>query len=156
MPQRRKPNPIRPLTGEAPKVHPVIGGPLGTPDPPEWLPDAGQDEWRRVVQACSINPGWLQHGDVAMLTAYCATWATWLEAAQDVAARGPLVPGRSSADGGESGPRLVKNPAAQVARDAASQLRYLCRELGFSPDSRAKVDTGTPDGSDPDADLLTG
>ncbi|MFI1951979.1 phage terminase small subunit P27 family [Streptomyces xinghaiensis] len=156
MPQPRKTNALRMLHGQAPRTAPVIGGPLGLPDPPDWLPPAGQEEWVRVTQVCNARPGWLQDGDVALLTAYCHTWATWLEAARDVARRGALVPGRSSADaaGDEDGPRLVKNPAVQIARDAAVQLRALCRELGFSPDARRRVDIGDIDDHDDDADRL--
>ncbi|MFH9587921.1 phage terminase small subunit P27 family [Streptomyces luteogriseus] len=155
MAQERKTNRMRLLHGQSARIAPVVGGPLGQPDPPEWLPPVGQEEWERVTEACATHPTWLQHGDVAILTAYCATWAIWLEAAQDVARRGALVPGRSSADaaGGEDGPRLVKNPAVQIARDAAAQLRALCRELGFSPDARRRVDVGDLD-QDNDADRL--
>lgn len=156
MAQPRKTNRLRVLHGQASRTAPVVGGPLGEPDPPDWLPEAGQDEWVRVVEACAPHPTWLQHGDVAILTAYCATWATWLEAAQDVAARGALVPGRSSADAsGEDGPRLVKNPAVQIARDAAAQLRALCRELGFSPDARRRVDVGDLEKNNDAERLLT-
>ncbi|MFJ8269473.1 phage terminase small subunit P27 family [Streptomyces sp. NPDC094154] len=153
MVQDRKPNRLRVLHGQAPRTAPMAGGPLGTPDPPDWLPETAQEEWQRVVEACAAHPTWLQHGDVAILTAYVATWATWLEAAQDVARRGALVPGRSSADDddGEGGRRLVKNPAVQIARDAATQLRALCRELGFSPDARRRVDVGALE-DDNDAD----
>lgn len=157
MPQERKSNRVRVLHGQRPRTAPVVGGPLGTPAPPGWLPAAGRKEWRRVVKTCASHPGWLQHGDVAILTAYCATWATWLQAARDVAERGPLVPGRSSADVDDDGAvRLVKNPAVQIARDAAAQLRALCRELGFSPDARRRVDVGELGEGDEDADLLPG
>jgi len=157
MVQARKPNHLRALHGQVPRVAPIVGGPLGRPEPPEWLPGAAQDEWDRVLEACATHPTWLQHGDVAILTAYCATWATWLEAAQDVARRGALVPGRSSADlvADEDGPRLVKNPAVQIARDAAVQLRALCRELGFTPDARRRVDVGGLEQDDDAERLLT-
>ncbi|KUO19668.1 phage terminase small subunit P27 family [Streptomyces dysideae] len=157
MAQPRKTNRLRILHGQPPRAAPIVGGPLDLPDPPDWLPEAARDEWIRVTEACATYPTWLQHGDVAILTAYCATWATWLEAAQDVARRGALVPGRSAADAAgtddEGGPRLVKNPAVQIARDAAVQLRALCRELGFSPDARRRVDVGDLQ-TDDDADRL--
>ncbi|MFC4608802.1 phage terminase small subunit P27 family [Streptomyces maoxianensis] len=155
MPQPRKTNRLRILSGQAPRPELIIGGPLGIPDAPDWLPEKARAEWDRVTAVCGTHPLWLQHGDVAILTAYCHTWATWLEAAQDIADRGSLVPGRSSADSaGDDGPRLVKNPSVQIARDAAAQLRALCRELGFSPDARRRVDIGVLEDQDPDADLL--
>lgn len=157
MAQQRKPNRLRVLHGQPVRTPPQAGGPLGQPDPPDWLPAEAQDEWERVTEACASHPTWLQQGDVAILTAYCMTWATWLEAAQDIARRGPLVPGRSSADAddGEGGPRLVKNPAVQIARDAATQLRALCRELGFSPDARRRVDVGSNEDHNDSERLLT-
>ncbi len=157
MAQARKTNRLRVLHGQAPRVAPIVGGPIGLPDPPAWLPEAAKEEWDRVVEACEAYPLWLQRGDVAILTAYCVTWATWLEAAQDIARRGALVPGRSSADlvEDEDGPRLVKNPAVQIARDSAVQLRALCRELGFSPDARRRVDVGDLQQDDDSERLLT-
>ncbi|HVL99333.1 MAG TPA: phage terminase small subunit P27 family [Egibacteraceae bacterium] len=139
------------LEGSRPRpAAPNLGGGLGTPAAPKWLPRVGKAEWRRIVRACAGHPTWLQEVDVALLTAYCATWATYLDAARDVAERGALVSGRSSADKGA----LVKNPAAQIARDSATQLRNLARELGFSPDARGRVDLGQREAPSRD-DLLS-
>jgi hypothetical protein len=54
-----------------------------------------------------------------------------------VVRHGALVPGRPSADAarGEDG-ALVKNPAAQLMRDATAQLRALAIQLGFTPEVR--------------------
>jgi P27 family predicted phage terminase small subunit len=104
------------------------------------LPREARAEWRRVVKACAAWPTWLQTVDRAALSAYCTAWATFQAAAKDVAERGPLVPGRSSAD--QARPALVKNPAVQVVRDAQQALRQWARELGFTPDARGRVDLG--------------
>ncbi|MCA1707905.1 MAG: P27 family phage terminase small subunit, partial [Actinobacteria bacterium] len=69
---------------------------------------------------------------------YCVSWATYEAAAQDIAERGVIVPGRSSAD--EARGVLVKNPSVQVARDASASLLRWCRELGFTPDARGRID----------------
>lgn len=148
MPARRKSEKLRLLSGEKPRLTPNLGGGLGTPPPPKWLPREGKGEWKRVVEACASHPTWLQQVDVALLTAYCSTWATWLEAAKDLVERGVLVPARS--DAGKAVGSMVKNPAAQISRDSAVQLRQLCRELGFSPDARGRVDLGAAEGSQSD------
>lgn len=65
-------------------------------------------------------------------------WSIYEAAAQDIAERGVLVPGRSTADA-VSG-TMVKNPSVQVARDASVALLRWCKELGFTPDSRLHFD----------------
>jgi P27 family predicted phage terminase small subunit len=112
---------------------------------PSWLPQAGKAEWRRVLGYLTRHHhGYVQALDRTALTAYAMTWATWLDAAQDVAKRGSLVPGRSPADGARDA-GLVKNPSVQVMRDAGIQLRYWVREFGFSPDSRGRIDLPGPE-----------
>ncbi|MEX2445778.1 MAG: phage terminase small subunit P27 family [Dehalococcoidia bacterium] len=118
---------------------------------------AAKREWRLVTRACATWPTWLQAVDVAALTAYCVSWSTFLAAAKDVAERGPLVPGRSSADAArDDGPALVKNPSVQIARDAQEQLRKWATVLGFTPDARGKVDLGDYEAEASESDLLSG
>jgi P27 family predicted phage terminase small subunit len=129
---------MRLLTGQPERFPPNLGGGLGAPDPPRWLSREARAEWRRVVRACEDFPTWLQEVDRASLTAYCVAWASFVDAAKDLAERGPLVPARSSADGDAK----VKNPAAQVVRDSSEAMRKWARELGFTPDARGRVDVG--------------
>ena len=154
MAARRKTNVVRLAQGEEPKPIANLGGGLGTPDPPKWMDRDAKAEWRRAVKACEDWPTWLQEVDRAALTAYCVSWSTFLAAAQDLAERGPLVAGRSSAD--EARDALVKNPSVQIARDAQDQLRRWARELGFTPDARGRIEVGAretdEDRSNPFAD----
>ena len=149
MPARRNTNALRLMRGEDPQPTANLGGGLGTPDPPRWMDTAARAEWRRVVRACEDWPTWLQEIDRSALTAYCVSWSVFLAAAQDLAERGVLVPGRSSAD--EARGALVKSPSVQIARDAQDQLRRWARELGFTPDARGRVEVGAKE-SDADAD----
>jgi P27 family predicted phage terminase small subunit len=144
MPARRTPPAMRLLTGQAPTYPPNLGGGLGAPDPPRWLSREGRAEWRRVVKACEDWPTWLQEVDRAALSAYCSAWSTFVDAAKDVAERGPLVPARSSADGDAK----VKNPAVQIVRDSSEAMRKWSRELGFTPDARGRVDVGQREEAD--------
>ncbi len=141
MPTPRTPNNLRVLRGDPAKPAPNTAG-IGVPNPPSWLGREARSEWRRVLRACAMYPAWLQRVDHAVLTAYCVQWSVFRKAAEDVEKRGPLVPARSSADQARDEEALVKNPAVQVARDAAVQLRALARELGFTPDARQKLDVG--------------
>lgn len=58
--------------------------------------------------------------------------------------------GRSDKDRG----RMVKNPATVAMREAATQLRYWCRELALTPDARGRTgikdaDPNREDGDNP-------
>ncbi len=152
MPTRPIPSRLRPMHALPPRKGPTTG-PAGLSEPPEWLPAAAQAEWVRIVAATAAHPTWLQAADLASLTAYVAAWAVYEEAARDVAARGALVPGRSSADTARDA-ALVKNPALQVMRDAGIQLRAWAKELGFTPDSRGRVDLGGVEVDDDEADIF--
>jgi P27 family predicted phage terminase small subunit len=67
-------------------------------------------------------------------------------ASRDVAKRGVLVPGRSSADEArDDGPALVKNPAVQIVRDTQAALHAWVVQLGFSPDARGRANLGALD-----------
>lgn len=152
MPARSTPPGLRLLHGLPPREAPNTVGLTAAGAqlrPPAWLPREAKNEWRRIVDAVRDYPTWLQRADRAGLVAYCMAWSTFAEAAKDVAKRGPLVPGRSSADQARSDdPPLVKNPAVQVMRDASAQLQRWCRELGFTPDARGRVDLGGQDKGD--------
>jgi len=150
MPQRRKPDHLRTLHGQQPRAGRAkrAGGvDRYDADPPTWLAREGKAEWRRLLKATAAYPTWLQEVDRGGLACYCALWAELVEAATDVAKRGSLVPGRSSADqarGGDGGEAiLVKNPSVQVMRDAQAALRAWSKELGFTPDARSKVERGS-------------
>jgi len=151
MPQPRKSNRLKALTGVSVRVPPISPA-MEDDQPPSWLPLEAQAEWTRVMDHITRSHfGHLQELDRPGLSAYCMVWSTWLVAAQDVAKRGPLVPGRSSADAARSQDEevLVKNPAVQIMRDAGIQLQRWCREFGFTPDSRNRMDVpGPPEGSD--------
>jgi P27 family predicted phage terminase small subunit len=139
VPGKRKPAEVRELHGSRPRPpNPELPDLSNSPDAPEWLPDAAKEEWKRLIEVCRRYDGWLQQVDRAALSAYCMSWATYEQAARDVAERGVLVPGRSSAD--EAAGALVKNSALQIARDASISMLRWCKELGFTPDSRGRID----------------
>ncbi len=136
MPNRRLPREVVRLHGGKTRRTPFSADLQYTPRPPTWLSPAGKREWKRVVGLCKHWEGWIQQVDRACLTAYCTAWAAFEDAAKEVAKNGVMIEGRSAPDR----ERLVKNPAVAVMRDASTTLRYWSRELGFTPDSRGRID----------------
>lgn len=104
-------------------------------DVPTVLDESGRAEWNRLSRIFAGDPVRFRQGDRAALTAYAVYWAAFIHAAEDVAHRGPVVPGRSDSDR----ERLVKNPSCTAMREAAVQLRFWIRELALSPDSRGRT-----------------
>ncbi len=102
----------------------------------EVLDDVARVEWHRLAAVfAEDHPVRFREGDRAAIVAYCAYWSAFVTAAGEVARHGPIVEGRSDKDRG----RLVKNPASIAMREAATQLRYWCRELTLTPDARGRT-----------------
>jgi len=112
--------------------------PEGIPDAPEWLSPPALDEWRRLVPIL-VGMGVLTLADGNALAMYCEAFALYVAAAREVAASGVLV---DSYRGG-----VAKNPAIQVARDAADQCARWGAKLGLSPVDRARLAVAPPDQS---------
>jgi P27 family predicted phage terminase small subunit len=102
---------------------------------PPMLADAGLAEWSRLGVVFQDQPTRFREGDRAILIAYCATWGLYLDAVAELAGDGLTVEGRSAPDRG----RQVKNPVLVSMTQLSGQLRFLARELGLTPDSRAKL-----------------
>lgn len=104
-------------------------------DIPPMLSGAGLAEWERLGVVFEDQPTRFREGDRAVLIAYCATWSLYLSAIEALAEDGLTVQGRSESDRG----RQVKNPVLVSLTQLSGQLRFLARECGLSPDSRAKL-----------------
>jgi P27 family predicted phage terminase small subunit len=102
---------------------------------PPMLDDAGRAEFERLGVVFADQPTRFREGDRAILTAYCLTWSLYLATAAELASTGVLVKGRSESDRA----RMVKNPALVALTQTSSQLRYLARELGLTPDARGRM-----------------
>lgn len=130
----------------------AVGVGLDWENVPESLPDAGRAEWQHLAEQHRAYPTRLRETDRTAVVAYCTWWAAFDAARRDIAERGALVPGRSSADAARGDGGLVKNPSVAAMRDASQQLRYWARELGLTPDSRARqgLQAELPEDDDPD------
>jgi P27 family predicted phage terminase small subunit len=149
MPAGRKPKPThlkliegnpgkRPVPRSEPKPEPKA------PKPPTDLHGDALREWRRVAPQLE-RLGLLTGLDRAALSAYCWAWARLLAAQRVLADSGVLVKQR--------GNRTVKNPAIQVARDAAAECRAWCAEFGMTPSARGRMALPDRPGDD-DLDTL--
>ncbi|MFF3876006.1 phage terminase small subunit P27 family [Streptomyces sp. NPDC001978] len=130
----------------------AVGVGLDWEDVPEQLPEAGRAEWQHLAVQHAAYPQRLRETDRAAVIAYCTWFAAFDAACRDIAERGTLVAGRSSADEARGSAGLVKNPSVAAMRDASQQLRYWARELGLTPDSRARqgLQIEQPEDDDPD------
>jgi len=99
------------------------------PDPPPELEGDGLAEWERVAPQLE-RLGLLSHLDRAALAAYCWAWARLLAAGRVLAESTVLI---------RKDRRIVKNPAIQVARDAAQECRAWAAEFGMTPSARARM-----------------
>jgi P27 family predicted phage terminase small subunit len=102
---------------------------------PAMLGDVAGAEWARLGVVFADQPTRFREGDRSIVVAYCLAWSIYLMATAELASDGLLVTGRSAPDR----ERRVKSPAMTVWSQAGSQLRYLARELGLSPDSRGRM-----------------
>ncbi|MEV6638429.1 phage terminase small subunit P27 family [Actinoplanes sp. NPDC051470] len=113
----------------------------GAPRPPADLKGEAFAEWCRITGYLS-RVGQIEAVDYAALTVYCCAWAMFDDARRLMDEHGPVVMGR---DGG-----LVKNPAAQVMRDASDTMLKFGGRFGFTPKDRQNMGltSGEPDDDD--------
>ncbi|MEU4012094.1 phage terminase small subunit P27 family [Streptomyces pseudogriseolus] len=130
----------------------AVGVGLDWEQVPAQLDRAGRAQWRHLAEQHRAYPTRLRETDRAAVIAFCSWWSAFDAAQRDIAKRGSLVPGRSSADAARGEGGLVKNPSVAAMRDASQQLRYWARELALTPDSRARqgLQTELPEDDDPD------
>lgn len=135
MPAGRKPEPqhLRVIKGEArpSRTRPAPKADAGIPRPPAGMSAQAAAEWKRVVPLLTKR-GNLTLLDRAALWAYCEAWSRALTATKAFNAGSPVVKSQNDRGG-------KKNPAAQIARDAATELRIWCDEFGMTPSSRGRM-----------------
>jgi P27 family predicted phage terminase small subunit len=119
----------------------------GAPQPPADLRGEAFAEWCRIVPELEAA-GLLAHVDRSYLVIYCSAWAQHEDAREALDREGVLVDGQKG--------NLVKNPAAQVMKDAADIMLKYGAKLGLNPSDRARLGAamaGDNDEDGPDADV---
>lgn len=124
----------RALNDDTAKVEPAE-----TLEPPMPLYGAASREWVRIAPALH-KLGLLTELDRTTLAAYCESWGRYVDAQQTVREYGTLIEGQKG--------NLVKNPAAQLARDSLADMIRLATEFGMTPSSRGRM--VIPGGNNPD------
>ena len=119
------------------------------PRPPTWLSREAGAEWRRVVPGLS-RLDLLKEEDRATLSAYCETWATYVEAIRDVRKTGLTVENVTVYKDGTEARRVAKNPSVTIAETSAALLRGYAQEFGLTPSAESKLNPVR--GSDDDDD----
>ena len=123
---------------------------LGAPEKPDSLSSVASAEWDHIVPELD-RIGLLSLVDRAALVMYCEAVSihdaalTVLNKSEILIRRG----GKSAKD------QIVKNPALQVARDAAQTARLFGAPFGLTPGDRARMTLPSGAGVDSIEDLLT-
>jgi P27 family predicted phage terminase small subunit len=99
---------------------------------PPALLGAAADEWRRIAPKLH-RLGLLTEIDDAALTAYCITWARWLEAETQIREHGMVLKTRKGAP--------ILSPYVAIAARTMQQLRAWLEQFGMTPSSRSRVKT---------------
>jgi P27 family predicted phage terminase small subunit len=142
-----KPTNLRILHGEKPyRINKNEPQPReGIPDPPDWMEPDARAVWDYTVPELTamrlITPA-----DRDALAAYCQWTVQFHRATRVVNATGLLIKNRER-DG------IVKNPAAQLQRDAGTMMAKYAAEFGLTPRARAEI-TLTPDVSEDELSRL--
>lgn len=118
----------RPLLANQPKPKPLA------PKCPASLPKEAKKHWEYLAPKLEAL-GLLTEVDGPALTDFCLCLARLEEAEKIVQENGMLIPGERG---------LVKNPAAQLAREYRSAAQKWCARLGLDPQSRSGMDVTKP------------
>ena len=136
----RKPKPTRlkVLTGN-PGKHPLNHNEprpqFEIPECPPELGPAAKREWERLVgELASLRL--LTNLDRAALAAYCGAYALWAEAMLAIQQYGAMVKSPSGYP--------IQSPYVAIANRQAEIMMRIAAEFGFTPASRSRIATPTP------------
>jgi P27 family predicted phage terminase small subunit len=111
------------------------------PEPPEVIQGAALAEWHRITPLLH-GAGLLTVIDGSALAAYCQSYATWVEAQEEIRRSGTVI--RSLHN------QPMVSPYLKVANVAWQQWTRMLTEFGMSPSSRSRVKVPeTPPATDP-------
>lgn len=100
--------------------------------PPRALKGAAAEEWKRIAPKLQ-RLGLLTEIDDSALTAYCVTWARWLDAETQIREHGMVLKGRKGAP--------ILSPYLGIAARTMQQLKQWLEQFGMTPSSRSRVKT---------------
>ena len=139
--RKPKPSELKLLTGN-PGKRPVkrsaaVGrNRLRAPAPPDWLPDDGKSEWRRVAPLL-LAMRVLRDTDLTALAVYCESYARYRQAIKDLDDNKSMYT--------DTGAGSIKaHPAITVLNRALGQMHGFMAEFGLTPSSRSRVASEAP------------
>jgi len=97
------------------------------PEPPAWLAQPAQDEWRRLAPILH-GLGLLTILDHAVLGAYCMAYGRMVDAAKAIEVEGYVARGSTGS--------LVLHPLVRIAAEASRDVLTFGSQLGLTPRAR--------------------
>ena len=105
------------------------------PNPPSWLKGEALREWNRIADPL-YEAGLIDAVDRSLLTAYCSSWATYVDATRDLLENGYTI---------ESvGDTVKANPAITAADKALKAMLAISGQIGLSVNARNRVGASMP------------
>jgi P27 family predicted phage terminase small subunit len=133
--RRPKPTRLKLLTGNPGKRPLNDSEPKPEPAAPECPPELGpvaRAEWDRLVGELTALR-MLTNLDRAALAAYCAAYAFWADAIENIGKYGTMVKSPTGYP--------VQSPYISIANRQAEIMMRIASEFGFTPASRSRIST---------------
>ena len=118
-----------------PENEPMPDKPKKLPMSPRHLDKIGRKEWNRIGKLLH-KLGLLTDIDMTALAAYCSTYATWVEAQENIKKHGVLIKAQSGFP--------MQSPYLTISNKAMSEMRKWLVEFGMTPSSRTRVKVEKP------------
>ena len=138
--RRPKPTAIKKMMGN-PGKRPLNENepqPTGVPKCPKmFLSPLARAEWRRVSKELATL-GLLTNVDRAAMTIYCAAWARWVEAQENVKKFGEVIKTHNG--------NPIQNPYRAIANRAEETMLKAAAEFGMTPSARSRISVSTAPG----------
>jgi P27 family predicted phage terminase small subunit len=129
--RRPRPTVLALLEGGRTSAHPNEPTyPVRLPSPPSQLTPLAKTIWRREGKRL-VSAGVLTEADTAAFSAFCASYATWLEASGALRDTGLVIADDRGA--------IRANPLLAVARNAQAEYLKAAMEFGLTPASRSRI-----------------
>lgn len=107
--------------------------------PPAGLGATARREWRRLIREYDKR-GALDALDFRSLYAYCEAWGEFYDLGDQLKETGPLAITEKG--------NYIQHPLLGAKNTAAQRMLHWSKELGLTPNSRARIGTKDPKGDD--------
>jgi P27 family predicted phage terminase small subunit len=101
------------------------------PEPPERLPEVGQEEWRRIAPELH-KVGLLSNLDLTALEMYCRLFCRWLAAEKELEGDDSLVMKTKTG-------YQAQSAYLNIANACIKQMQSIMGEFGMTPATRARM-----------------